>query len=538
MIVVQGEEVHQKESSVAYSSQPSVDKAQYGYSQHYTNDMLPVEKPAMQSYRDAFWALLFYIHLVTIAIAGATYTPQMMKDVAENYYEGDYGGGDRRLVNSEGTGNSDSTHVIRHLASKTVALFPRILKQEEESENKYGEDNELNMDFDSNMAMIIICLTVVLGFVISSLSMGLLISFGEGLIKCALFFNIAMPLVVAIIGVVGGSPGVVFMSLLFSTFAAYYAWRVWPRIPFAAANLATAVSAVRANIGLTIYAYISIFMLLLWSFIWSLSTMSTLYVTSGCNADGECDNELSGFLVFAFLLSYYWTSQVISNVVTVTTAGTVGTWWFSPQEANGCCSSAVRDSYMRSLTTSFGSICLGSLIVAIVQSIQEMVHQSRENGDSIVVCCAECLLACIASLLEYFNKWAFVYVGLYGFSFMEAGSNVMTLFRQRGWTSIITDYMVDTVLFMVSLAVGILTGILSLIIASAVALGGGGIAFVLGFIVGYAVCATLFSVVSSAVNTVIVCYAEAPNEFQVNHTQLANRMRGAWRQAWPTDFNY
>ena len=48
-----------------------------------------------------------------------------------------------------------------------------------------------------------------------------------------------------------------------------------------------------------------------------------------------------------------------------------------------------------------------------------------------------------------------VYVGLYGFSFMEAGHSVMTLFRNRGWTTIITDIMVDTVLFMVSLGVGI-----------------------------------------------------------------------------------
>ena len=59
-----------------------------------------------------------------------------------------------------------------------------------------------------------------------------------------------------------------------------------------------------------------------------------------------------------------------------------------------------------------------------------------------------------------------------------------------------------------------------------------------GFILGFALCATLFSVVSSAVNTVIVCYAEAPNEFQQNHPQLSEEMRAAWRQAWPNEFRY
>lgn len=124
---------------------------------------------------------------------------------------------------------------------------------------------------------------------------------------------------------------------------------------------------------------------------------------------------------------------------------------------------------------------------------------------------------------------------------MEAGSSVMTLFRQRGWTSIITDYMLDAVLFMVSLGVGILTGILAVVIGSAMQLSDGanlGLSFLIGFIVGYGMCTTLFSVVSSAVNTVIVCYAEAPNEFQTNHPALSERMLSSWRQAWPNEFSY
>ena len=48
----------------------------------------------------------------------------------------------------------------------------------------------------------------------------------------------------------------------------------------------------------------------------------------------------------------------------------------------------------------------------------------------------------IEAIVEYFNRWAFIYVGLYGYSFMEAGQNVMTLFKARGWTMIITDDLV------------------------------------------------------------------------------------------------
>ena len=54
--------------------------------------------------------------------------------------------------------------------------------------------------------------------------------------------------------------------------------------------------------------------------------------------------------------------QVIRNVVHCTTAGTVASWWFIQSAP-----SPTLGALKRSLTTSFGSICLGSLIVAILQ---------------------------------------------------------------------------------------------------------------------------------------------------------------------------
>jgi Plasma-membrane choline transporter len=131
-----------------------------------------------------------------------------------------------------------------------------------------------------------------------------------------------------------------------------------------------------------------------------------------------------------------------------------------------------------------------------------------------------------------------VYVGLYGFSFMEAGMNVMTLFRERGWTSIITDSLVDTALFMISACVGAIVALFMSVYAAAIQASNILLLAFVGFIIGYSLCATLLSIVSSAVNTVIVCYAEAPNEFQSNHPQLATTMKDAWRKAYPDEFRY
>ena len=112
------------------------------------------------------------------------------------------------------------------------------------------------------------------------------------------------------------------------------------------------------------------------------------------------------------------------------------------------------------MTTSFGSICFGSLLVAIVQAIRQIVETARRNDDlgPFIACCIDCLLGCIESLLEYFNKWAFVYVGLYGYGYCEAGKNVMALFRDRGWEAIIADDLVGMALGLLSIVVGLLTG--------------------------------------------------------------------------------
>ena len=38
---------------------------------------------------------------------------------------------------------------------------------------------------------------------------------------------------------------------------------------------------------------------------------------------------------------------------------------------------------------------------------------------------------------------AFVYVGSYGYSYLEAGKNFITLFKNRGWEAIITDDLIS-----------------------------------------------------------------------------------------------
>jgi len=287
--------------------------------------------------------------------------------------------------------------------------------------------------------------------------------------------------------------------------------------------------AIKSNLGICFVASCIIAMAFAWTGFWFAGVASSL-------ADG-------GGMVFVFLVSFYWTFEVFCNTIRVTTAGTVGTWWFVPGEANGCWSTALRDSFCRATTYSFGSICLGSLLIAVIHALRALAHEARRNEDmQLLYCLIECILSCIEDLVEYFNKWAYVYVGLYGFAYIEAGRNVIELFKQKGWSVVITDDLNERVFLMMSVGVGTLTGIFGML---ATMMNGSlisdledvnnatSVAFGVSFVVGFAFCKMLMSVLGSAVDTVIVCFAESPAEFEANHPTLSREMRSAWMQAWP-----
>lgn len=92
----------------------------------------------------------------------------------------------------------------------------------------------------------------------------------------------------------------------------------------------------------------------------------------------------------------------------VTTAGVIGTWWFIPAEASSFWSPALGDSILRATTRSFGSICFGSLLVAIIQALRAVERYTREKDDfQFLSCIIQCILGCLEGLLEGINRWAY-----------------------------------------------------------------------------------------------------------------------------------
>ncbi|KAL3765307.1 hypothetical protein ACHAW5_006092 [Stephanodiscus triporus] len=393
--------------------------------------------------------------------------------------------------------------------------------------------------------------TFILGavaIVLTAVTLPIMMAIPAALIKCSLLMMLVLSGVSAVFMFVSGSVIGAIFGLIFFLITICYTYCVWSRIPFASVNLLTACTAIRKNAGVVFVSFVFVCIAFGWTLLWAVASagVSNQIITSQeVEIDGVKYTQSTanyGYL-FLLLLSYFFTHQVIQNTTHVTVAGTVGAWWFAPEDASSCCSAGMVGSFIRAVTTSFGSICFGSLLVALVQATKALVNSARNGDNQILVCIADCILSCIESLLEYFNKWAFVYVGLYGYSYIEAGKNVITLFKNRGWEAIIADDLVGNVFFILSLCIGGLCAAMGYGIGKNdpegwfenSPTGGSDEAVVagLGFLAGLVLSAILYSSIASAVNTVIVCFAEGPAEFEANHPELSRKMRETWLQFYP-----
>jgi hypothetical protein len=143
---------------------------------------------------------------------------------------------------------------------------------------------------------------------------------------------------------------------------------------------------VKKNCGVIFVAYLYVIVAFGWSILWSIASVG-VYDQVIATVDGE--STINYGYYFLLFLSFFFTHQVIQNCTHVTVSGTVGSWWFSP-EHSGCCSGGVMGSVIRTLTTSFGSVCFGSLLVAILQATKAVAQAARgEQGGSFLLCIAE-----------------------------------------------------------------------------------------------------------------------------------------------------
>ncbi|KAL6078468.1 pH nine-sensitive protein 1 [Balamuthia mandrillaris] len=346
----------------------------------------------------------------------------------------------------------------------------------------------------------------------------------KALIVCSLVFTFLLFVSYAISAFAYGSWIAGAILLAFSLFVglAYLSWR--RRIPFAVEMLKTASSLISQFPATVTIAYIALFFQIVWIFFWATTAVMVQQYSQAATG------VLSVFLLFSF----YWTSQVIKNVVHVTAAGTFATWYF--RQSNAMPSNPTLKSFKRASTTSLGSICLGSLIVAVLKTLRAICYSlRRNNSDNIVLVIigflAECIIALLDALLRYFNTYAFTQVAIYGKTYVQAAKDTWEMFTSHGLWAIINDNIISSVLTLAAFVSGGVTATFAALITYFVEVDAWIAMTVIGFFIGFVVVLVVLEVVESAVVTIFVCFAEDPQTLQFNHPQLHARLQSTYGDA-------
>ncbi|OQR81102.1 hypothetical protein ACHHYP_16762 [Achlya hypogyna] len=324
-----------------------------------------------------------------------------------------------------------------------------------------------------------------------------------------------------------------------------YYFSVRHRIPFAAANLAVASKIMQRFPQIIMTAYAAIVAQVAWTSLWTVALVGVWVKTYDGAAGSFHSSSTTHVCVFFMLLSLFWGLQVLRNVVHCTAAGTVGEWWFSPHPEG-----AVPRALWRCVTTSFGSICLGSLVVAALAALRfVLLSAKRRKARSSINACLDWLVGALETNLKIFNKYAYVQVALYGKSFYDAGLDTMLLFREKGWTAVVNESLVSSVLSTGCVVVGMATGLVGvgwLYVTTAYSTSEHPAqeghwdsfsvmmtTFMLCNAIGYAMCAVVSSILDSIVATVFVCFAEDPVALHITNSDEYIGIVDAWRQYHP-----
>jgi Plasma-membrane choline transporter len=276
----------------------------------------------------------------------------------------------------------------------------------------------------------------------------------------------------------------------------FFTCTVWPLRSFVSINLKVSLEGLAHNLGTYLWAIFFSYVCVAWVVFWFYTLFGLSFLIHircedrlhpeekvHLEKDSEDDCNINGGIFLLLVLSLYWTTNVIINYLRCTIAGVMATWLYAKEDARCCCSSAVWGSLMRGATYSFGSICFGSLVQGFVAFLRCVISSAKRNRDSMnngneTGCCGGlcfCIVDCIANFggdaLEYFSQWNYIYIALYGFTYIESGKAVMRLFRFKGWQlstrgsmSIISERLTSYVLGSISIAMGILTGVFALVI--------------------------------------------------------------------------
>ncbi|CAK5265765.1 unnamed protein product [Mycena citricolor] len=334
------------------------------------------------------------------------------------------------------------------------------------------------------------------------------------------------------------SGAIIFTILAIVSVLSY--WGFKSRIPLASLLLQVVIDVSKHHTSVYVVAFLALLAqagLAVW-FTFVAAATYTKWTPNNNNpscATTSCSSGKVAGLIFFETFSFLWTSQVVGNVALATLAGgPYGCWYyFGPRGEGNMPKNPTLSAFGRASTLSLGSIAFGSLIVTLLDLLKMLLRsaQNSANADghpveAILACCASCFVEIIEGLVEYFNRYAYIEIALYGKPYIPAAKSAWRLLSDRGVSAIVNDSLVGMTLTWGAYAVGMLTSLFSYLYLRITAPGynanGNYTAPVIlfAFLIGIQCSLTVSSSIEAGVSTIFVGLGEDPQVLAVRAPAL------------------
>ena len=563
------------------------------WSQHVSQQVRGLNRPAgffpheKQKMHDVVIAFIFIAQMCTVLYLGWLLSSETVMD-SFKFSPFESGNSGQSPLGNGGVYSPDYDYPIDPFSTGTTTPGDRG-----STLSNWAKD--IHVDYTN--ALQLACITALYATSLSALFIGMMMILGKALIPTVLCLTVIVCIAFGTIGIALNPYSCIpIIGIILLAVSLGYSIVVWDRIPFAATNLDTALCGVKCSADVLFVGLAMMICAFFWTIGWSIALLGIYdHYLDKIAAENDHSNSVTvtGLCVYAgMFISYFWTLNVmkvrnmdlitelqsyelfliylnLQNIIHVTVAGVVATWWTDPDSMTNCCNKVLRTEFIVSLTSSFGSICLGSLVAptlevlryALVMCCNSYSNQpqtlgsssTNDNGkmgeqsvysDPLNLAQLPVPKSQIDGAIKYFNDFGFTYMGIYRECFHTSSRKATEVFQTREWVGVVSDKLIDTILCFISFAVTLGSGCFGIVVEEFDGYSFTNFqkptstAFFIGCAIGWVVSSVCLKVVSSSVSTVLVCFSLAPWKFHVNHPVLSRDMRTSWGGIWLDEYDW
>ncbi|QLQ78270.1 hypothetical protein HG537_0A05170 [Torulaspora globosa] len=328
---------------------------------------------------------------------------------------------------------------------------------------------------NTNSAILLVFAAVIAMF-FSVVGIVLCRMFPKFFIYCGMIVNILAGLGTAVmyLALRYWSAGIVF--LVFTLMTAWFYWCMRYRIPFSIAILKTVIDAMKKCPQTLFVSLLGTLVGGAFAMLFSSVIVATYMkydpksTNGGCDVSGGgCSNATKIGLLFLVFFCGYYISEVIRNVIHCTVSGVYGCWYYMSKSDQGMPRWPAFGSFKRAITYCFGSICFGSLLVSIIETLKQLINLARQsiagNGGGFMAQISFILLDWIVGFLRwlasYFNHYAYCFIALYGRPYLKSAKETWYMLREKGMDALVNDNLIGVALALYSLFTSYMAALLA-----------------------------------------------------------------------------